>query len=159
MRGVLRWPQLDSLWQSLKPKNGWYLYEVGGDPPKTSINGDKLRQAIEIVDAFLREQHEADYCGVVYTDDLDTPSLLKVYHPKKMGLRVAAAVQPCFPNGSCPGSPRWTWSSGRSSRTINQHGGITCCDGVASRSPMVMPTPLFFRQSRRVYRVREWSLL
>ena len=102
MSGVLRWSQLDSLWQSLKAKDGWYLYEVGGDLPKTSINGDKLRQAIEIMGAFLREQHDADYCGVVYTDDLDTPSLLKVYHPKKMGAS-------CGNSGSTV-LPKWTLS-------------------------------------------------
>jgi hypothetical protein len=31
MSGVLRWTQLDKLWNKLDTGDGWYLYEVGND--------------------------------------------------------------------------------------------------------------------------------
>ncbi len=102
MSGVLRWPQLDKLWQSLDAGDGWYLYEVGNDLPADPINRDTLERAVGQMDTFLRKEHDADYCGVVYTDDLDTPSLLKIYHPKKMGAS-------CGSSGSTV-LPKWTLS-------------------------------------------------
>ena len=102
MSGVLRWPQLDKLWSSLDANDDWYLYEVGNEVPASPINRDDLQNAVGQMDAFLRQQHDAEYCGVVYTDDLDEPSLLKIYHPKKMGAS-------CGSSGSTV-LPKWTLS-------------------------------------------------
>ena len=102
MSGVLRWPQLDNIWQNLNGDDGWYLYEVGHDLPTEPINSDHLEGAVARMDSFLREEHDADYCGVVYTDDLNAPSLLKIYHPKKMGAS-------CGSSGSTV-LPKWTLS-------------------------------------------------
>lgn len=102
MSGVLRWPQLDALWQTLDTGDGWYLYEVGGDLPDASISDDQLQQAVKEMDAFLREQHDEHYCGVVYTDSIQNPSLLKIYHPKKMGAS-------CGSSGAIV-LPKWTLS-------------------------------------------------
>ena len=85
MKGVLRWPQLDEIWQKLDAGDGWYLYEIGDEPPTETIGDRELKLAVKQMDRFLRAEHEADYCGVVYTDDFEQPSLLKIYHPKKMG--------------------------------------------------------------------------
>ena len=102
MSGVLRWPQLDRLWLSLDADDGWYLYEVGSDLPANPISKNKLEQALGQMDLFLRKEHDAEYCGVVYTDDLNSPSLLKIYHPKKMGAS-------CGSSGSTV-LPKWTLS-------------------------------------------------
>ena len=102
MSGVLRWPQLDKLWHSLDANDGWYLYELGNDIPTSPVNHDDLQMAIGQMDTFLRQEHNAEYCGVVYTDDIDDPSLLKIYHPKKMGAS-------CGSSGSTV-LPRWTLS-------------------------------------------------
>jgi len=102
MSGVLRWPQLDKLWQKLDADDGWYLYEVGNDIPAAPVNSESLLQVVEQMDTFLREEHDAAYCGVVYTDNLSEPSLLKIYHPKKMGAS-------CGSSGSTV-LPKWTLS-------------------------------------------------
>lgn len=102
MSGVLRWPQLESLWQGLKAEQGWYLYEVGADLPKHKITRIDLECAITEMDRFLRDEHPEKYCGVVYTDNLQDPSMIKVYHPKKMGAS-------CGSSGSTV-LPRWTLS-------------------------------------------------
>jgi hypothetical protein len=102
MSGVLRWPQLDKLWRNLDANDGWYLYEPGNEIPASPINRDDLQIAIGQMDAFLHQEHNAEYCGVVYTDELDDPSLLKIYHPKKMGAS-------CGSSGSTV-LPKWTLS-------------------------------------------------
>jgi hypothetical protein len=101
--GVLRWPQLDELWTRLAAESGWYLYEIGRDPPTATIEPSALEQSIREINGFLRTEHDADYCGVVYADDLNTPQLLKIYHPKKMGAS-------CGSSGSTV-LPKWTLST------------------------------------------------
>jgi len=102
MSGVLRWAQLDDIWQNLDASDGWYLYQIGAQLPDSMINADQLGQSITDIDAFLRQQHDASYCGVVYTDNLSEPTLLKIYHPRKMGAS-------CGSSGSTV-LPKWTLS-------------------------------------------------
>jgi len=102
MSGVLRWPQLDMLWQNLNAADGWYWYEVGAELPATTLSPEDLQQAVQQMDRFLHLEHEAEYCGVVYTDNLQEPGLLKIYHPKKMGAS-------CGSSGSTV-LPKWTLS-------------------------------------------------
>ena len=102
MSGVLRWPQLETLWQMLDAEEGWYLYEVGAELPENMIGEEELNQAIAGMDRFLRDEHPEKYCGVVYADNLQNPSLIKIYHPRKMGAS-------CGSSGSTV-LPRWTLS-------------------------------------------------
>ena len=102
MSGVLRWPQLDKLWQKLDAGEGWYLYEIGNDVPTRPLDSPALQQAVKQIDAFLRQEHDAEYCGVVYADSLINPGVLKIYHPKKMGAS-------CGSSGSTV-LPKWTLS-------------------------------------------------
>ena len=102
MKGVLRWPQLDAIWRNLDTSTPWYLYEIGGEVPSEASDVETLRPALKEIDTFLHAQHDADYCGVVYADDLEAPSLLKIYHPRKMGAS-------CGSSGSTV-LPKWTLS-------------------------------------------------
>lgn len=102
MSGVLRWEQLDSIWGNLDASDGWYLYEIGALLPDQFIEARSLHNAIREIDAFLHHQHDSNYCGVVYADSLDSPTLLKIYHPRKMGAS-------CGSSGSIV-LPKWTLS-------------------------------------------------
>ena len=102
MSGVLRWPQLDKLWQELDASEDWYWYEIGADLPTRPLDSRPLQYAIRHMDAFLHQEHDADYCGVVYADDLNDPGIMKIYHPKKMGAS-------CGSSGSTV-LPKWTLS-------------------------------------------------
>ena len=102
MSGVMRWEQLDTLWADLDSNDGWYLYEIGTPIPDQPVKTKQLHEAIENIDAFLHQQHDSDYCGVVYVDRLTSPTLLKIYHPRKMGAS-------CGSSGSTV-LPKWTLS-------------------------------------------------
>ncbi len=84
--GVLRWPQLETLWERVTGASlPWYFYQVGEELPADAIEGEKLTTAIRHLDQLLRADHQHDYCGIVYADDLDQPTLIKVYDPNNLG--------------------------------------------------------------------------
>ncbi len=85
--GVLRWHQLDEVWKKVNSdaKSGWYCYKVGKTPPTEMKHNKELNLFIKGLNTALHDKHEEDYCGVVYVDDLETPSFIKVFDPKNMG--------------------------------------------------------------------------
>ena len=86
-QGVLRWPQLDTLWQTVRssPSSEWYLYAVGEPPPVQTANADQVERFIQEVDHLLRREHAEDYCGIVYVDNFQQPSLIKIFDPHNLG--------------------------------------------------------------------------
>jgi hypothetical protein len=86
--GILRWEQLDELWKTL-PKRataGLYVYRVGETPPDRPLVGQELIDAIGEIDHVLRRDHDEDYCGIVYVDDREKPSFVKVFDPNRLGV-------------------------------------------------------------------------
>ena len=97
--GVLKWEQLDKLWEFVKKDNtdGWYIYAIGEEPPRNLVNGETLKTVINELDVLLRREHNEDYCGIVYTDDLKTPSFIKVFDPNNVGTSCSIAKTPPLP--------------------------------------------------------------
>mgnify|MGYP005850572943 CR=1 FL=1 len=97
--GVLRWPQLDDLWQRLRDdaEGGWYIYAVGETPPETHATPEQLNHFIDEVDVLLRREHEEDYCGIVYTDSFDEPSYIKIFDPNNLGVSCGFSDNPPKP--------------------------------------------------------------
>nr|WP_156782853.1 hypothetical protein [Acidihalobacter yilgarnensis] len=94
--GILRWPQLDAFWSHLKPRagEGWYVYAVGEPPPQVPADADAVVRFIDEIDALLRREHDHDYCGIVYADDLDVPRLIKIFDPNHLGSSCGSSVHP-----------------------------------------------------------------
>lgn len=95
-KGILRWPQLDELWRCVS-SNGenWYIYAVGEEPPETTASAAELKSFIEEVDILLRQDHDEDYCGIVYTDDREQPTFIKIFDPHNLGVSCgASSVKP-----------------------------------------------------------------
>ena len=83
---ILRWPQLDQLWQWLREQPaGWYVYQIGEEPPEAPLDAEALQVVLEELDALLRHDHREDYCGIVYVDDPTAPTFIKVYDPNNLG--------------------------------------------------------------------------
>lgn len=122
---ALRWHQLDDLWERLRlgSDQGWYLYAVGESPPVHQASREQLLRFIEEIDALLRREHDEDYCGIVYADDLLQPAFIKIYDPNNLGVVcgysdnpplpgwVLSRVQPCDLPAAVqpPGSRRRWW--------------------------------------------------
>ena len=98
-KGVLRWPQLDTLWVTLRERAdaGWFVYAVGENPPPESIDGAKLNRFIDEIDALLRSEHEEDYCGIVYVDSFEQPTFVKIFDPNNLGVSCGYSENPPLP--------------------------------------------------------------
>lgn len=95
---ALRWPQLDALWQRLRSDAaGWYVYAVGEAPPAQPSSAAELRRFIDHVDRLLRAEHDEDYCGIVYADDLAAPRMVKIYDPNNLGVSCGYSDNPPLP--------------------------------------------------------------
>jgi hypothetical protein len=97
--GVLRWPQLDALWEVLRQDaaSDWYLYAIGAEPPTTTASAEQLRAFISEIDVLLRKEHEEDYCGIVYTDSFDAPGFVKIFDPHNLGVSCGFSDNPPLP--------------------------------------------------------------
>ena len=96
---MLRWPQLDELWATLKQQAGtnWYAYAIGEPPPTTTLNATELDTFIGEIDALLRREHQQDYCGIVYVDEPASPRLIKIYDPNNLGVVCGFSDAPPLP--------------------------------------------------------------
>ncbi|HID50391.1 MAG TPA: hypothetical protein EYP40_12425 [Chromatiales bacterium] len=97
--GILRWPQLDALWQTLREHGDkqWYIYAVGEAPPATPASPEQLAVFLDEVDKLLREEHAEDYCGIVYTDNPDDPAFIKIFDPNNLGVVCGFSDNPPLP--------------------------------------------------------------
>lgn len=97
--GVLRWPQLDDLWETLRrdAAGDWYLYAVGTEPPTETVTADKLLEFIGEIDVLLRREHGEDYCGIVYTDSFEQPNFVKIFDPHNLGVSCGFSDNPPLP--------------------------------------------------------------
>lgn len=85
--GILHWTQLDALWAHLREQAdaGWYVYAVGDTVPVVPATAEEFTRFLVEVDALLRAEHDEDYCGVVYVDDRDHPTFVKIFDPNNLG--------------------------------------------------------------------------
>lgn len=97
--GVLRWEQLDALWERLRADAGagWYLYAIGEAPPSTPVDAGELARFIDEIDALLRREHAEDYCGIVYVDDMQAPRFVKIFDPNNLGVSCGYSDNPPLP--------------------------------------------------------------
>ena len=104
LKGVMRWHELDSLWANLQSlgDEGWYIYAVGETPPTTTASRDQFEQFLAAIKQRLLDGHEEDYCGIVYADDHDEPSFVRIYDPNNLGMVCGSS--------ECPPLPGWTLS-------------------------------------------------
>ena len=124
--GILQWADLDKLWVRVRAEpQGWFAALTGEVPPAITMSTEELNAFITEIDALLRKEHHYDYCGVVYADELDNPSLIKIFDPYNMGtgcrvggapippLWVLSRFQPTLLESNIPlsGSRRHWWQN------------------------------------------------
>ena len=97
-KSAMRWHHLDGLWQVLRQEpKGWYVYHVGDHPPEQPLDVDQFERFLEQIDQLLREEHDEEYCGIVYADDLQRPSMVKIYDPNNLGVSCGYSDNPPLP--------------------------------------------------------------
>ncbi len=96
---MLRWHHLDELWDKVKQTqpDGWYVYLIGEAVPTTPVDATGLDQFIQEVDTFLHQRHDHDYCGIVYADDRNNPSMIKIFDPTHLGAVCGSSATKILP--------------------------------------------------------------
>ena len=96
---VMRWHQLDDFWETLKQQldDSWYVYAVGEEPPVAPVSKDILLRFIDEIDVLLRKEHDEDYCGIIYIDNKETPSYIKIFDPNNLGVSCGFSEKPPLP--------------------------------------------------------------
>jgi hypothetical protein len=99
LHGILRWEKLDDLWSAVREQknDGWYVYALGHELPEKLANSEELDHFISHMDTLLRDEHDKDYCGIVYTDDFTKPSLVKIFDPNNLGSSCGSSNTPAQP--------------------------------------------------------------
>jgi hypothetical protein len=96
---ALRWHHLDALWERVRERAdaGWYIYAVGEAPPVAPAAAEGVLAFVDGIDKLLREEHDEDYCGIVYADDLGHPGFIKIYDPHNLGVSCGYSENPPLP--------------------------------------------------------------
>jgi len=96
---TLRWHNLDDLWQVLRnhAMHDWYVYAIGSDIPRLPSTHEQLMLFVEKIDHLLREDHQEEYCGIVYADNLQKPTMIKIFDPHNLGVSCGYSDNPPLP--------------------------------------------------------------
>lgn len=97
---ALRWDQFDELWRSISAcaeHNHWYVYAIGQELPLEPVSAEKLQEFLNEMSGLLRREHDEDYCGIVYADDLTKPNFIKIYDPNNLGMACGSSAVPVPP--------------------------------------------------------------
>lgn len=95
---ALRWPQLEALWERVTASpDGWFIYAVGEMPPERPASPEALLGFVAEIDELLRREHAEDYCGIVYADVPEAPTMVKIYDPNNLGVSCGYSDNPPLP--------------------------------------------------------------
>jgi hypothetical protein len=97
--GVLSWEQLDQFWNAVRRRAsaGWYVYAVGEPLPEQPRSENQINDFVTEIDALLRREHDEDYCGIVYADNVIEPSFIKIFDPHNLGVQCGFSDNPPLP--------------------------------------------------------------
>lgn len=96
---LMRWEQLASFWENLKPQvdDSWYIYAIGEDAPEQPSSQQHALNFIDEIDQLLHKEHDEDYCGIVYADNHQSPDFIKIFDPHNLGVTCGFSDNPPLP--------------------------------------------------------------
>jgi hypothetical protein len=96
---LLSWENLDAFWEVLRTRAaaGWHIYAIGEPLPQGPASAEETLRFIAAVNALLRGDHHEDYCGIVYVDDRDQPTFVKIFDPHNLGVSCGFSTNPPMP--------------------------------------------------------------
>ncbi|MBU1689147.1 MAG: hypothetical protein KKD65_00235 [Gammaproteobacteria bacterium] len=84
--GIMHWDKWDELCDHIQASGDpWFAYSVGHAVPEFPVKDAELAIALDEIRALLKREHEEDYLGIVFVDDLTSPALIKIYDPSNLG--------------------------------------------------------------------------
>lgn len=110
LAGIIDWHVLDRIFSAIQHSDDskWRLYSndtplPGDHRPNTVDTGGTLASSLKALSAYLRQSHPRNYCGLVFTDSLTEPTLIRIFNPKYL-------TSMCNIYGNTP-APSWVIST------------------------------------------------
>lgn len=94
---LLSWDQLAAFWTRLDTDAAWYLYAVGEAVPTQPASSEQVKTFVREIDLLLRRDHDESYCGIVYADDVNQPTFVKIYDPNNLGVSCGSSKVAILP--------------------------------------------------------------
>ena len=94
---LMSWDQLTAFWLRIDPDARWYIYAVGQEVPTAPASSEQVKVFLREIDTLLRREHEENYCGIVYADDLQQPHFIKIYDPNNLGVSCGSSKVKVLP--------------------------------------------------------------
>ena len=96
--GIMSWDDCYKLFDNLyENSNNWYFYDLDLAEPSNILVSSEFQEKITDIKNTIKELHQERYCGIVYTDDLKEPSMVKVFHPNNLGKSCGSSENPPLP--------------------------------------------------------------
>jgi TusA-related sulfurtransferase len=110
LAGIIDWQILDQIFSHIQHSDDskWRLYRNDTPPPgdkrsKDVDTGGDLASSLQSLNAYLRQSHPRNYCGLVFTDSFMEPTLIRIFDPKFL-------TSMCNIYGNTP-APSWVIST------------------------------------------------
>jgi TusA-related sulfurtransferase len=110
LAGIIDWQVLEQIFSIVQNSNDskWCLYSndtpLPGDKRSKDVDtGGDLASSLQLLNAYLRQSHPRNYCGLVFTDSLTEPTLIRIFDPKFL-------TSMCNIYGNTP-APSWVIST------------------------------------------------
>jgi TusA-related sulfurtransferase len=110
LAGVLDWHVLDQIWHVIQHSEDSRWHVLDNDKPLQSERRGNivdtstgLSSALKALNSYLRHSHPHNYCGLVFSDSLTDPTLIRIFDPKFI-------TSMCNIYGNAP-APSWVIST------------------------------------------------
>ncbi len=100
VKNALEWTHWEALVSTLRAKSvsGWYVYYVGEDVPTRPLSSEQFDRFLKEISVLLRREHDEPYLGIVYVDDFEDPTFVKIYDPNDLGSACGSSGRRMLPS-------------------------------------------------------------
>lgn len=96
--GIMQWDDCDKLFNFLQHNSqDWYVYDLNENSPTTTLESAMFIAKITEIKGIIKELHQERYCGIIYGDDLQNPTMVKIFHPNNLGKSCGSSENPPLP--------------------------------------------------------------
>lgn len=91
----MSWDDCHNFFDLLRLKSDkWYLYDIDNITPTTQLTSADFIIQIDNIQDIIKSNHTERYCGIVYTNDLKYPAMIKIFHPNNLGKSCGSSENP-----------------------------------------------------------------
>jgi hypothetical protein len=97
--GFPTWAMHDRFWPVLTASTGdWFAFEPeGGSLPDAPLDAAGLAALLAEAEAMFAPARDRSFAGIVFADDVERPSFVKIFDPWKMGASCGSSGERILP--------------------------------------------------------------